>query len=132
MRSVARAIDLCRPKKAREPLGIEGGERGYNAGKACATFENRFHPVEIRQRLPFCATPHTSFHGSFAMPNFTNLRSPARARTASSRSSDGLKSSARHHIANRGRMPLPTARRSDPTRVHGLGEAAPVTLPQYV
>jgi hypothetical protein len=55
------------------------------------------------------------------MPNFTNLRSPARARTASSRSSDGLKSSARHHIANRGRMPLPATRRADPRRVQGFG-----------
>ena len=48
MRSVARAIDGVSPKKARDAQGIEGGERGYrNAGKACATFENRFHPVEI-------------------------------------------------------------------------------------
>jgi hypothetical protein len=28
----------------------------------------------------------------------------------------------RHHVANRGRVPLPAARRTDPARVQGLGD----------
>jgi len=33
-----------------------------------------------------------------------------------------LKLSTRHHVANRGRVPLPAARRTDPARVQGLGD----------
>ena len=33
-----------------------------------------------------------------------------------------LKLSTRHHVANRGRVPLPAARRIDPARVQGLGD----------
>ena len=33
-----------------------------------------------------------------------------------------LKLSTRHHVANRGRVPLPAARRPDPARVQGLGD----------
>jgi hypothetical protein len=33
-----------------------------------------------------------------------------------------LKLSTRHHVANRGRVPLPAARRIDPARVQSLGD----------